>query len=113
MNISNIYKSIDKCILRELELCSLETSPSHGYCTERRRKHHLALMYMISRINLYIDDERPEIILRNRNKIKFKTPITKLTKVLKSPFYRGARLWDMLTEDLQRATTKVKFKQII
>ena len=80
---------------------------------ERRRKHHLALMYRISRINLYIDDERPEIILRNRNKIKFKTPITKLTKVLKSPFYRGARLWDMLTEDVQRATTKVKFKQII
>ena len=70
-------------------------------------------MYRISRINLYIDDERPEIILRNRNKIKFKTPITKLTKVLKSPFYRGARLWDMLTEDVQRAKTKVKFKQII
>ena len=71
----------------------------------------MILMYRISRINFYIDDERPEIILRNRNKMKFKTPVTKVTKVLKSPFYTGARLWDMLMEYVQRATTKVKLKQ--
>ena len=62
---------------------------------ERKRKHHLALLYRISRINFYIDDKRPEIILKNRNEIKFKTPVTKLTMVLKSPFFRRARFLDM------------------
>ena len=32
---------------------------------------------------------------------------------MKSPFYRGAKLWDMLTEDVQKGTTKVKFKKMI
>ena len=76
----------------------------------RRRKHHLALMYRLSRIDAYIDQDRPEIVLRNRLKIKFITPKTKLTKVMKSPYYRGVTLWDMLPLEIQRATTKVKFK---
>ena len=71
----------------------------------RRREHHLALMYRLREI--------PEVVLRNRNKIKFKISATKLTKVLRSPFYRGSRLWDMLDENVQLATTKVKFKRMI
>ena len=54
-----------------------------------------------------IDTDRPEIVLRSRDKIKF---VTKLTKVMKSPYYRGISLWDMLNEEQQRATTKVRFK---
>ena len=76
----------------------------------RRRKHHLALMYRLSRIDVYIDQDRPEIVLRNRLKIKFITPKTKLTQVMKSPYYRGVTLWDMLPLEIQRATTEVKFK---
>ena len=76
----------------------------------RRRKHHLALMYRMSRIDAYIDQDKPEIVLRNRLKIKFITPKTKLTKVMKSPYYKGITLWDMLPLEIQRATTKVKFK---
>ena len=79
----------------------------------RRRKHHLALMYRLSKIDLYIDHARPEIALRSRNKVKFKIPKTKLTKVLKSPYYRGVTLWDMLPKEVQRATTKVRFKKQI
>ena len=41
------------------------------------------------------------------------TPKTKLTKVLKSPYYRGVSLWDMLPKEVQRATTKVRFKKQI
>ena len=78
---------------------------------ERRRKHHLSLMYRLSKIETYIDTDRPEIVLRSRDKIKFRTPVTKLTKVMKSPYYRGVSLWDMLNEEQQRATTKVRFKQ--
>ena len=49
---------------------------------ERCRKHHLALMYELSRIDSYIDTTRPEIALRSRNKIKILTPKTDLTKAL-------------------------------
>ena len=79
----------------------------------RRRKHHLALMYRLSKIDSYLDLTRPEIDLRSRNKIKFSTAKTKLTKVMKSPYYRGVSLWDMLPEEVQRATTKVRFKRSI
>ena len=79
----------------------------------RRCKHHLALMYRLSKIDSYIESTRPEIVLRNRNKIKFLVPKTKLTKVMKSPYYRGTTIWDMLTEEVQRATTKVRFKKQI
>ena len=79
----------------------------------RRRKHHLALMYRLSKIDDYLDTARPEIVLRNRDKIKFITPKTKLTKVLKSPYYRGVSLWDMLPQQVQRATTKVRFKKLL
>ena len=81
--------------------------------TERRRVHHLALMYRLAHSGYSIDNARPAINLRSKNKVKFLTPATKLTKILNSPFYRGARLWDMLSEDVQRATTKFKFKKLI
>ena len=70
-------------------------------------------MYRISKIEAYLDTSRPEIILRNRDKIKFVTAKTKLTKVTKSPYYRGVSLWDMLPQQVQRATTKVRFKKLI
>ena len=32
---------------------------------------------------------------------------------LKSPMARGIRIWETLTSEMQRAPTKVKFKQMI
>ena len=81
--------------------------------SERRRKHHLSLMYRISTVESYIDVFRPGSNLRSRNKIRFAVPATRLTKVIKSPFYRGVSLWDRLSIEVQRATTKVRFKQLI
>ena len=76
--------------------------------------HHLALMYRLSRDYCLLQEERPEIVLGNRNKIKFNVPSTKLEKkVMKSPFHRGVKLWDMLTEEVQKATTRVKLKNMI
>ena len=80
---------------------------------ERQRKHHLALMYRIGGIDSYLELRRPEINLPSWKKIQFSIPVTRLSKVMKSPFYRGATLWDMLTVEVQRATTKVRFKQLI
>ena len=79
----------------------------------RRKKHHLSLMYRLSRIDSYIDLARPKIDLRSRNKIKFSMAKTELTKVMKSPYYRGVSLRDMLPEEVQRVTTKVRFKRLI
>ena len=55
---------------------------------------------------------RANIELRNNSKIKFKTRTTKLTKVANSPYHRRVWLWDRLNESTQKATTKVKFKQL-
>ena len=88
---------------------ALEILYSPQPSADRRREHH----HRLKDIPLYIDVERPEVILRNRHKIKVKTPATKLTKVLTSLFYRGSRLWDTLHENVQRATTKVKLKNMI
>ena len=92
---------------------TVESTYSIESLKSRRRKHHLSLMYRISKIEAYLDTSRPEIILRNRDKIKFVTAKTKLTKVTKSPYYRGVSLWDMLPQQVQRATTKVRFKKLI
>ena len=43
-------------------------------------------------VSVNLDNYRSEINLRNNRKVKFKIPKTSLTKVNKSPFYRGVRL---------------------
>ena len=48
--------------------------------------------------------------LTNREQIKLKVPYTALIKVQNNPFYRGAKLWERLPMGVQKATTKVKFK---
>ena len=68
-------------------------------------------MFRLNQEKDYIDTYTPRIVLRNNNKIKFKIKMTRLTIVLKSPYYRG--LWDQLSEETQGATTKVEFKQLI
>ena len=32
---------------------------------------------------------------------------------LKSPLSRGGKIWDMLTAEMQRVTTKVKLKKLV
>ena len=80
---------------------------------ERRKRHHLLLMYRLSSTETYLEPRRPEVNLRSRRKVKFATRATKLTIVTKSHFYRGMSLWDRLAITVQRATTKVRFKQLI
>ena len=77
----------------------------------RRKKHHLAVMYRQSHVNSNLDTRRPEADLRSNLKIRFKNKVTQLTKVQRSPYYRGITLWDRLPVAVQRATTKVKFKR--
>ena len=76
----------------------------------RRREHHCAIMYGLSRKQLNLDVRRPKIKLRSRNNVKFKSYVRNLVGLDKSPMLRGVRLWDQIPQSVQRALTKVKFK---
>ena len=78
-----------------------------------KTKTPLALMYRHSKTVSNLEERRPDEILRNNNKLKFKIQTTKLTKVQNSPYFRGVSLWDPFPEEAQRATTKVKFKNLL
>ena len=67
---------------------------------KRRKRHHLVLMYKLAHAGYNLEHERPNIVLRNRNKLKFQTAHTTLTKVMNSPYFRGAKLWDTLPENI-------------
>ena len=52
--------------------------------------------------------------LHNKDKVKFKkVQIRTYELYLRSPMCRCIRLWDMLKAEVQRVTTKVKFKLLI
>ena len=57
---------------------------------------------------------RPKVDLRTNKKVQFKRrQIRQYELYLKSPLSRGGKIWDMLTAEMRRATTKVKFKKLV
>ena len=60
-----------------------------------------------------IDYYRPERVLRSEDKVKIKSKFTRITKVQKSPFYRGVGLWNDLPMALQHKQSKPLFKKAI
>ena len=79
-----------------------------------RRAEHLSLvMFRLKSDPLRIEHDRPNIHLRGRKKIKFKKYKRQNEKYLRSIFNRGVTLWDRIPEQVQRSTTKVKFKREI
>ena len=81
--------------------------------SERRHQHHCSLMFRKSKTSVDLDFARPRMHLRSHNKVKFKKYRRKYTKILKSPLLRGVKLWDRIPIDIQRSTTKFKFKKLI
>ena len=80
---------------------------------ERQDEHLCSFMYRLSKDHTLLCHERPVIHLRGRNKIKFRTYKRTYEKYLKSPLSRGVTLWDRLSEDVQKSTTKFKFKKLV
>ena len=61
-----------------------------------------------------LDYVRPLIRLRSNKKVKFKKVLKRNYQLyLKSPMARGIKIWETLTAEMQKATTKVKFKNMI
>ena len=81
--------------------------------TKRQDEHLYSTMYRLSKNPNLIDEERQEIHLRGRNKVKFKKYKRTYEKYLKCPLARDITLWDRLVENVQRSTTKFKFKREI
>ena len=79
----------------------------------RRKKNLLCLMYDQSRDHVNVQEQTCTIKLRSSNKIKLKSRFTRLTKVQKSPYYRGLALWNTLPVTLQTEPSKLKFKREI
>ena len=70
--------------------------------------------YRLSKKNDNLEIARPAINLRSYSKIHFKKrKRRKHEKYLKSQLVRGVKLWEMLPEKLQKATTYVKFKSLV
>ena len=71
-------------------------------------------MYKLSKKNVNLEIARPAINLRSNSKIHFKKrKRRKYEKYLKSLLVRGVKLWEMLPEKVQKATTEVKFKSFV
>ena len=95
---------------KTVDIHNLEIIYRVDHPKKRRQEHHCAIMYRLSRLGRDLDNYRPPIRLRSRNKIEFKQKMRSLEGILKSPMNRGIKLWNMIPENIQRSVTKVKFK---
>ena len=78
--------------------------------TMRRHEHHSMIMYRQCRDIGNLDNYRPAMVLRSNKRIKFRHHKTNLRGIDKSPMIRGIKIWNLIPCEIQRATTKVKFK---
>ena len=76
----------------------------------RRKRSLLNLMYDQSHKSGNVDIKLCNINLRSAKKVRLKSQFTRLTKVQKSPYYRGLALWDDLPDQIQTQTSRIKFK---
>ena len=67
-------------------------------------------MYSESKNEANIDMYPPQRVLRSTSNVKLKHKFTWLTKIQKSPYYRGMDLWDKLPPCMQNIETKIEFK---
>ena len=79
----------------------------------RRKRSLLKIMFKESLEDTNIDKYRPDRVLRSRKKVKMKTPFTRITKIQKSPFYRGITLWNELSTEMQNEQNIEKFKTAV
>ena len=121
-NISNLDKlqnkairGIEYCIDREcrknIDLLHVEYNIEK--LSLRRKRNLVKLMYRESREEKNINCTRLSMELRSTTKVKMTQKFTSLTKVQRSPLYRGIKLWDLLPTVLQNEKDYVKFKKEI
>ena len=68
-------------------------------------------MYDQSKSVENIKEKPVNLNLRSQKKIKLKSDFTRLTKIQRSPYYRGILEWNLLPDDIQTETNKCRFKE--
>ena len=98
-----IVRLVEYCPVKEnrKDINILLSSYNLDALENRRKRNIVNLMYDQSRENANIRDNSCTINLRSSKKIKMKSQFTRLTKVQKSPYYRGLDLWNLLPDVLQ------------
>ena len=109
MNIDKLNRLYDRslrCIENRTEAGNRMSMEElyHRYKLEplekRRKRNLLKIMYKESKTDTNIDVYRPERVLCSTKDVKMKHKFTKLTKIQRSPYYRGLKLWDELPQDI-------------
>ena len=78
------------------------------------REHIYRVMYRRSKNNKNLELKRPTNNLPSNKRVQFKKcRRRKYELYLRSSLVRCVRIWEMLTESVQKATTKVKFKKLL
>ena len=70
----------------------------------------LKLMYNESKQDVNINMYRPRMELRSSRNVKMNRKFTRLSKIQKSPYYRGLSPWDKLPKELQLVESRQEFK---
>ena len=70
-------------------------------------------MYIQSKCDANLCAKKNHIPLRSNVKIKMKSDFTRLTKIQRSPYYRGLGLWNALPEHVQKEPNKYKFNSAV
>ena len=79
----------------------------------RHKRSLLRLMYSQSKISDNINIREMNMSLRSSKKVNLKSKFTRLTKIQRSPYYRGLKLWDSIPGKLQNEQNRVKFKSSV
>ena len=92
------------------EMSNLKISMNIDDLSVRRKRSLLRIMYSQSKQTLNVQNDESKMSLRSSKKVKLKSDFTRLTKIQRSPFYRGLKLWDTLPEHVQKERNRLKFK---
>ena len=92
------------------EMSKLKSSLGIEDLAVRRKRSLLRLMYSLSKQPTNVEIATISMSLRSSKKLKLKSDFTRLTKIQRSPYYRGLYLWNSLPEKLQKETNRLKFK---
>ena len=108
-------RCVEYCL--DITKCMTLKELYHKYNVEplyhRRKRNLLKIMYVQSKSVSNMDVYRPKMVLRSANTVKLHHKFTRLTKIQRTPYYRGFALWDQLPKEYQTLKTKREFKCII
>ena len=95
------------------EMSILKNSLGIEDLSVRRKRSLLRIMYSQSKKPMNVQNDESNMTLRSSKKVKLKSDFTRLTKIQRSPYYRGLKLWNTLPEETQKEHNISKFKAIV